>query len=278
MSESYELRDGYLKGRGAIKCSYRPQDYPELPFEVAKMGKGTEENVINFVRTWGSLKFDSVRWHVAHGQHIAVCLALIKSLHEGDESGLLEFLKNWLVPDKAYPDVRRVPSFPQPGIVVEGERFFCDASGHMCRNLGVFSPGSFSPEKEELLLPAVLVCDAALIQMPTAVAAWLLPRLVNPYLQGLQPLLVVQEEYTGTRFEFDDLLSIVYLHVTELASKGDWVRECEECGELFRQTDGRQRFCPPNKGEQYKESQCAQRHRFREWDRNRQGKRAQSSR
>ena len=46
VSESYELRDCYLKERGAIKCSYRPQDYPELPFEVAKMGKGTEENVI----------------------------------------------------------------------------------------------------------------------------------------------------------------------------------------------------------------------------------------
>ncbi len=268
VADSYQVRpDDVLAEAGGVRLTYRPREYPELPFELAKLAEGDEERVLSFVSKWGELRGDeTVTWYQCHAQHVAVCLKLIAGLQKDDDEGLLEALRGWLVPDDTHSEVLRIPILPHAMMHIQLQIFPCGNPEHVCQTAS-FSSTRASTPGQGLVRPAIWVCDTALARWSTEVAVWLLPTLVNPYLGRYSSGLIVQDGYPVMDYEFEDLLAIIYLQIAELAEKRDGVARCQECGAIFPQLDRRQRFCPPSKESKVKESPCSQKARYKKHQR-----------
>ena len=109
---------------------------------------------------------------------------------------------------------------------------------------------------------------------PWRVGWMILSGIINPNLRGVHAEIVewidTYEDAGRVVQAFDGLISVIYRHLFEIVVGGN-VEDCRECGTPFKQTDGRQRFCPPPTWTS--ESPCAMRFHKREQRKRERGKR-----
>jgi hypothetical protein len=60
VAREYEITEGVLRRKGAIRRIYSPIMHPEIPGELAKLRRGDEVGVLEFASTYGSLGFSGL--------------------------------------------------------------------------------------------------------------------------------------------------------------------------------------------------------------------------
>ena len=204
---------------------YRPQDRPELPFEIAKVATADDADIVRFARQWGLLGYytlwldtpssqrqprelsgpgDPVDWIRGHARDLALCISLVDGLAREDHRGLVRALMSYLGPVMDEPSKRDLASRPSDW------------------------------------------------------ARYTLSVRVNEQIKRIWPAL----QMDGTiSFQYTAMIEIAYVHVARLAGESMQIDRCEECGAPFKKVHGLQRFCPPGQFESA--SRCSYRQRYR---------------
>src|SRR5262245_12932342 len=55
--EDYRLAYGYIRPAGDKERAYRPEEKPELPFELAKLDGAPDRELLRFAKRWGLLGY-----------------------------------------------------------------------------------------------------------------------------------------------------------------------------------------------------------------------------
>lgn len=261
----YFIEEDNLYGSGKAHV-YKPQDEPDLPFELAKLASGNVSDIINFARRWGLLGHEAilerderlallaqremtgknwfeaigepVEWILDHANNLSFCLGMLEYLGKADQVGLREFLRlrmrPWVFPVNGL-DAWLVP--PYEGDLSDLHFDETDISKY--------------------------VLDADLNGDAIAVGRRLLPTRVNSHIGELQLNLISDSshQHNAYGYHFTAMIEIAYLHVAELATREKGVARCPECQHYFKQSRFGQQYCPPTEG--LSESQCAQKARYK---------------
>ena len=281
VAAEYEVADGVLRRtdwRGGFENplpwdrQYRPGAYPQLVAEFARLNVNEPAQLISFAKTWGALGFleqilslpvvlpgetekqieylkavggDPLSWIAAHVQGVNVCLRLIDCLLRRDYREIESYLKAFR-PTLSFVEAGLEPSTDIS--ILYGRRYQTVSSWFSAPD-----PESYNPpysEQEQSFMLAKNVIEG----------------IVNDNLRGgIAPALKHGwETGFGELFEFVSLMDVIYWHLMRIATSKVGLAKCQECGQYFIQTHGRQRFCPPEdwEGEQA-ESRCARRYRAR---------------
>lgn len=263
VASHYGVGDGQLWAGGHMLTAryYRPQDRPELPFEVAKLAEASDNDVIRFAKQWGMLGY----LPLAHAKRVGALLALGPQVEFEPVTGNGEPVA-WIRQQgrRLWLSVRLTDA------VVRGD---ADAAATAIRHFfdmefaadqwataqwawrAIFRSQFFIKDDPAERHPI----ERAVAGMPLDVARLMLDQFVNEGLTGIEP----QLEWDGgplIRFRFHGMVQIAYLHVAHLLVGRSQVDYCEECGKPFNKTDGRQRFCP--RGPFETASRCGYRHRY----------------
>ena len=251
----FELFDEHPQRR-----DYRPQDHPELPFEIAKLADASDDEIVRFARHWGVLGYvalsmartarimnymqpppkmgpveggEPLAWIRRHGGRMRLCIDLADPLRDGDPDAAVEPLGKFFERD---PETRRWEALLR-GLLFKGEG---------------------KPEPNPI--------SRALETDPLGVARLLLDILVNDLIEGIEPRLELGDgEGPRVTFHFDAMIQVAYFHLAHLLSERAKISYCAECDSPFKKTDERQRFCPPDRFERGSESKCSNRQRYRRW-------------
>lgn len=245
VAKEYVIVGGLLREERETERLYFPVSHRELPSEISKLKNGDEEAVIHFARDFGCFGYpklieghantqgEPLKWIWAHADTIRLCLRLLEGLQ--DKNGNIP---NRELLEEVLGDLATPQSSPCAKVAYGAKVRSCLWS------LGAASRG----EVENL-------------------AAMIVKDLINKNLKGISPYLFFDESNNTWRqfFSYRALIQVAYWHLANYATGGRIARcEAEQCGALFLQTDGRQRFCPPRlsaKGE----SLCAIRQRQRKF-------------
>jgi hypothetical protein len=260
----YGIHNGEVISWGAdwSERYYRPQDHPELPFEIAKLDGADDASIVRFLKQWGTLgRVDLLRtlrykarlafpsgiepfadlggepvlWIRMHALNLAACIAFGDALRrmDADAAGreLIRFLS-------ARVDLHgREARWGWETIL--RTRFFVEDS---------------PPEADPV--------NRAAREVPLDAARLVLDMYVNEMIEGIGPRLQLDSgNEPALEFSFDAMIQVAYLHLAHSIVENSSIDNCEECGRPFKKTDGRQRFCP--KGPFQSESTCGYRARYR---------------
>lgn len=244
--EDYRVEDGMLVYGDQIReHKYsRPSEMPSIVFDLAALARGSDQDVVDFAKHWGSLGYgqligrvlapEPIEWIRAHAQGLWHVLQLLHYIQFKDP-GLGTYLASLVVPIRE-PHFR-VDSLPT---------MICGSGPNLLR---VAFTGRFNglSDREQ---------------------AWEIVRdVIEPNLKGISPTLVplVDAEGLVVKYQFRALVNIVYWHAARLAEGVGGIGTCVMCGGLFLRTDRRQRFCPPKSWELERspgaESACGRRYR-----------------
>lgn len=221
--EDYAIEHGTLLAHGQEVSRYDPLDHREVVAEFAKLHEGDERKLLEFARRWGRLGWDfhdpdvpppgePLSWIWQHAANVRLVLQLHHYRQRADYDGLRQFLDSL---------TKAAPSFAELGPLI----------GPMPLIAPIADP--LGPSITEVFVP-LREGD------PESVAEGLIRDLINPGLQKLH-----HELYAGLQLgpSHPSLLVAIYWHLANIVAQHS-LKRCEECGELFVVTDGRQKYCP----------------------------------
>jgi hypothetical protein len=242
----YEIVDGFIRPKpapsGLNTKFYAPLSHPILP-RLARLEFNDEAAVLSFVTQYGLLGYDQLvdvdsrlggddlKWVWAHSQTIRLSLDILNNLQAHDEEKLFTLLTK----------------LPQANDGTLSPIVRHAAGGKVRAKPWVMGD---KPEKNV---------------SPTVALGWkILSDLINANMRGICPRLSTITPQPRIFWKFGALIEVAYWQLANLTTgRTGRVARCEAigCGARFIQTDGRQRFCPPDvpKGE----SRCAVRQRAR---------------
>jgi hypothetical protein len=273
----YQITDGLLRatpeGYRRLRRQYFPMATPAVLSEFSRLTVGDEAGLVGFAARWGTLGYSALRgectpdlrwtreepvaWIWAHLVGIQVALKIHQLWRRQDLGGISQFLAERRRPPHAWLDG------PDPNkLVAEGK--FAEAQAAITRSI-VPATQDEEPEAGAFVVSAqgrnislhLYPFDSVSPQRAT----WTILRgIINPNLSGVHAEI---SRWAGEMLEgelvvqaFEGLISVIYRHLFEIVVGGN-VEDCRECGTPFKQTDARQRFCPPPSWA--RESACAMR-------------------
>ena len=220
--EDYAIEHGTLLARGQEVSRYDPLRHREVVAEFAKLYEGDEKKLLQFVSTWGLLGWEAhdpdfppeepLSWIWRHARNVRLVLQLHDYRQRADYDGLSRYLDSLTEPAPSSsefgPTIGPVPLVAPIEVTV-------------------------GPPVESVSVP-LSGGD------PVSVAEDAIRDLINPSLQRLHHQL-----YSGLQLGpfCPSLLVAIYWHLANIVSQHS-LKRCEECGELFVVTDGRQKYCP----------------------------------
>jgi hypothetical protein len=289
----YEIKDGLLgptaEGFRNFKRQYFPIATPAVLSEFSRLTIGDEVGLVGFASRWGVLGYgalpglrsrdlqwtrdEPVAWIWAHLAGIQLALRLHQLWRREDTNSISQLLA-----EKGRPPMEWLGGADPHALIGKGK--FAEAQAVIVRSV---APPTHDDEPDS---GAYVVSAQGLNvslhryywydgESPRRTTWAILRGIVNPNLRGVHAEIsrwageIPQGELVTQAFE--GLVSVIYRHLFEIIVGGN-VEDCRECGTPFKQTDGRQRFCPPPSWA--RESQCAMRYHKREQRRQEKEKRA----
>ena len=278
IAEGHAILDRRLVERGSAerRSSYMPVGHPELLAEFAKLHRDDDVAVLDFARSRGLLGFprtsglddlsgDPFDWIWLHSEQVRTIIKLlvlrrgkkdedlVKAISEevsnsyGEDTFVFEFfLLNG--------DSRRVAqSFTNGGehlhLVVPDPADIGLQDAQQVSVLPNINIPSVPPEFQNMPGKYLLLADA------------IIQEVINRNLNCPSKIIFPDFGHYVRSYVYTNLLEVIYSHLADYASgDGVYVR-CKFCHSYFRQTHGRQAFCPPATAGM--ESLCAVRHRKR---------------
>lgn len=283
---AHEILNGLLRPKtyDTFKRRYFPMATPAVLSEFALLTVGDEAGLIAFANRWGTLGYDAlpgersahkeftggdpVAWVWAHLAGIQVALRIYQLWRRHDLEGISQFLASRTVSRRTWAHG------PKLNALLKQQRFL---EAQTAVKQYVVPPRRDSDLEDG---PFVIAGESRRISLnvyasnvtPWEEAGTILTRIINPNLRGVHAQILAwtdtKQEAVGVVQAFDGLISVIYRHLFEIVVGGN-VEDCRECGTPFRQTDGRQRFCPPPSWTS--ESPCAMRFHKREQRRRARG-------
>jgi hypothetical protein len=241
----YEIANGLVRPKTAVSDHvkvYAPLSYPILT-NLAKIQLNDESAVLSFITKYGLLGYDHLvnvdsrlggdplKWIWAHSYAIRLCLDLLKELQAHDDENVCSILR----------DLPQANAKTLSPIVT-----------HAAAEKIAAKPWFIGNKPDKNISPGV------------ALGRKIVSDLINANIRGICPRLSFQNSEPRIFWRFGALIEVAYWKLANLATghSGRVVRcEAVGCGARFIQTDGRQRFCPPDQPKE--ESRCAIRQRVR---------------
>ena len=238
---------GFSHGSGRNKPRYyRPQDRPDLPFEIAKLAEADDGAIVEFARHWGLLGFDELSSDITFGLLPAGYYALEGWERRPGPKGWepFDFVRMHGRELRFCTSLTYARIIGDSALVTSAFDTFIGAKDGMPRWM----------ERDALADPFY----AADYELDWRLSAGI--KGIHPYLQT-RPLSESDKGvYPAIPYRFTAMIEIAYLHAARLLPEAADLDRCKQCGALFRRHDGRQRFCPPREGEE--ESRCSYRYRY----------------
>jgi hypothetical protein len=296
--------DGVIVPKGGRR-SYPPMGALSLVSELAQVRPGHPAGAVSFVRRWGLLGTqpwpgqewppdttnaasfalgDPVVWLWAHANGVRVALELSQNIRRGDLAATERYLSSLAISTAAAGAVFDVNEH-----LKYGETWHATQLASALFEKALNADQAVRSDLRDVYASTALVAgrrrEVVIIRPHPAwtidplSAAWsIIEGIVNPHMSGTAKRLMRFQREGGVLGEpdaceedvevaWDSLLSVVYALLLDVVT-GARIRDCENCGLPFIQTDARQRFCP---GEGRSASRCATRFRQREYQRRRRG-------
>jgi hypothetical protein len=248
------LKPCMIKGLGKL---YFPFLHKEMPHHFARLYEGDNSNIINFAKSYGMLGREllvasqiydpnkrkgypeTVEWIKAHSKSVHICLSIINHL-------------------KQFPHDSSV-NYENPPLNEYLSQFLLNGNTYHLVNVGnTYEIQSITFGKEiDLYKDAIRI----------------LQELINCNLCHFYRSIELQANGNiSNNYNFTALIEVIYWILADTVVNGH-VKQCEECGRVFIQTDKRQRYCPIMREAKelhsnLKDSTCAIRHRVRTWRKN----------
>jgi hypothetical protein len=253
IATDYAAQHGFLVALGPPVRSYRPTESETVLARFGKIGWGDDEAVTAFARQYGHL---GGLWEY-------------RDPMESKSRTLSSMLTASEVKDGAFV----LPPAKEPLRAIWKEaatiqtclRLIEYAQGHAREGLADYLRSMAHPADRpglavEIAPGRVVVSEVDLDgeDWPMQAATDIILQVVNKGLADsptATPFRMSLESADGGRFRigysFQSLLQVIYWHLARVAAGegGRSVARCEECGQFFVKTHGKQRFCPPPGGE-----------------------------
>lgn len=252
----YLLKNGVITPpyKVTLRHLYFPFLHKELPSHFAHLYVGTDSDIMGFINSYGMLgrafliadktrrveerqKYpESVDWIRAHSKTIDICLTI----------------KNHLQKFECYD----IASYKNPPLEDYIKQFLIRPNCYKFEDIGE----TYNITTMQFIGENSLYQDAIKI----------LQELINCNIRYFyRTIELLENGHLSNNYNFTALIEVIYWIVADTLISGT-VKQCEECGRVFIQTDKRQKYCPIMKDvkTQYpniKDSPCAVRHRVRVW-------------
>lgn len=255
--DAYAIRDGGAVHGGAA-IEYSPVDYPDLPFELAKVNRGSEALVTKFYHRWGVLVVENeppqIVWD--HAAAMKFVLALYNAIQNDDQPQMRSLADKFYAMEES-PGTFGIKPTGLMGMVIVAHR----ALSLFVKESDLATLGSKRPEEdifklyqEEVTRMGRPLRDEEIRSFlnnkldvpPESEARIIVADIIGNNVRSLHPRVAITNNGKfELQMQWKYLADVAWSHLLFHVTNTSDVSVCDECHQFFRKTDRRQRFCPP---------------------------------